>query len=97
MEIFMGSRVTLELYSIVYERVGKKEIKYDADTVEEVIKKFLAEYAAKLDDRILGESGDFRKWIQILLNGRGIKFLDGLKTKLKENDVIAIIPILGGG
>jgi len=93
----MGSRVILELYSVVCQKVGEKKIEYEADTVEDVIEKFLAEYAAKIDDSILNESGDFKEWIQILLNGRGIKFLDGLQTKLKENDVIALIPMLGGG
>ncbi|MDH5419483.1 MAG: MoaD/ThiS family protein, partial [Candidatus Bathyarchaeota archaeon] len=34
---------------------------------------------------------------QILINGRGIKALQGFETKLKEGDTVAIFPPVGGG
>jgi molybdopterin converting factor small subunit len=38
-----------------------------------------------------------QKYIQILINGTGIKALQGFKTKLKEGDTVAIFPPVGGG
>lgn len=35
--------------------------------------------------------------IKILLNGRNISHLQGLKTKLKDHDLITFLPIAGGG
>ena len=33
----------------------------------------------------------------IMVNGRHIQHLDGIKTKLKESDVVAITPQMAGG
>lgn len=35
--------------------------------------------------------------ITILLNGRNIKHLQGLKTELKDRDLISILSVAGGG
>jgi len=35
--------------------------------------------------------------VMILLNGREIKHLNGLNTKLKDGDVVAFIPPIAGG
>lgn len=35
--------------------------------------------------------------VNILVNGRGISFLRGLNTSLKDGDVVAIFPPVSGG
>ena len=35
--------------------------------------------------------------ITILLNGREIRYLDGLNTKLKHEDFVAFVPPIAGG
>ncbi len=35
--------------------------------------------------------------VNILVNGRGIRFLRGLSTSLKDGDVVAIFPPVSGG
>ena len=45
----------------------------------------------------LQETGEANPNIKILVNGREIIYLDGLRTKLKNGDVIAFIPPVGGG
>jgi molybdopterin synthase sulfur carrier subunit len=42
-------------------------------------------------------AGKIHPYIKILVNGRDITFLKNLETKLKDNDVIAIIPPIAGG
>ena len=93
----MSPRVTLRLLSIFVEIIGKKEIEYEADTVKDVIDQFLGEYRERLEDQLLEETGYFKDWVIILLNGTKINFLDGLETKLKSNDVVVIMPLMGGG
>ena len=62
------------------------------------LEKFLGEYSETLDKTLVDpESKDLQQYILILLNGRNIRFLDGRDTKLKEGDVIAISPPIGGG
>jgi len=43
------------------------------------------------------KSGELDPTIKILINGREVIYLDGLKTRLKDGDVIAFIPPVGGG
>ena len=43
------------------------------------------------------ESGEIKPTILILKNGRNIRFLGGLLTKLEDGDEVSIFPPLGGG
>lgn len=43
------------------------------------------------------QSGEIKPTILILKNGRNIRFLDGLLTKLEDGDELTIFPPLGGG
>ncbi len=99
----MCAKVTLKLLLIFTDIIGKKEIEYEADTVKEVLDKFLEEYKENFEEDKIGkqlfneETGYFNDWMLILINGRNIKFLDGLETKLKDNDVIVLSPPMAGG
>lgn len=42
-------------------------------------------------------SGELDPNIKILVNGREIIYLDGMETRLKDGDVVAFIPPVGGG
>jgi len=43
------------------------------------------------------ESGEIKPTILILKNGRNIRFLGGILTKLEDGDEVSIFPPLGGG
>ncbi|MCK4309768.1 MAG: MoaD family protein [Candidatus Atribacteria bacterium] len=46
---------------------------------------------------IIDELGNIKPSILILKNGRNIRFLGGLLTKLEDGDEVSIFPPLGGG
>ena len=48
-------------------------------------------------DRIFDESGGIKKYVNILVNGRHIQSLSGLKTELAGGDEVAIFPPVAGG
>jgi len=50
-----------------------------------------------LEEKIFGGSGRLQGGVTILVNGRSVRFLDGLSTPLEEEDEIALFPPLGGG
>jgi molybdopterin synthase sulfur carrier subunit len=43
------------------------------------------------------KTGELKAWLHILVNGRSISMLNGLKTELADGDVLAIFPPMGGG
>lgn len=57
----------------------------------------LGEKAATFLPKVLDESGQLRSSINILCNGRNIKYLNGLDTLLADEDVISIFPPVAGG
>ena len=50
-----------------------------------------------LGELLFTETGDLRKLVNILKNGRNIHFLEGLDTIIEQGDVIALFPPVAGG
>lgn len=48
-------------------------------------------------DKIFGQFGELRPYVMILKNRQPIQIFDGVGTKLKEGDEIAIFPPVSGG
>ena len=89
----------VKIFATLRQYAGKKEVEVplDAgDTVGNVMVKLTAEYPA-LGQQILDGDGNLQSSIIVLLNGRNIKFLDGLESTLQESDRIALLPLVGGG
>jgi AhpD family alkylhydroperoxidase len=50
-----------------------------------------------LKDRLLDESGELRRFVNIYINGEDVRFAEGVQTPLKEGDDISIVPAVAGG
>jgi len=48
-------------------------------------------------DLIFDESGGIKKYVNILVNGRHVQSLSGIKTELCDGDEVAIFPPVAGG
>jgi len=42
-------------------------------------------------------SGVLKDYVNILINGRNISFIEGLESGIREGDVVAMFPPVGGG
>jgi len=88
--------VRVKLFANFREVAGAREIRVDAADVEELLRKISSMYEG-MKELIYDENGGVRDYVQIMVNGTHIRGLDGLKTRLKENDVVAIFPPVSGG
>jgi len=66
------------------------------DTAVTVIQMLVEKYGNKLRQAIMNGT-KLKSGIKMIINGRDIEYLNGLDTKLKDGDVVVIIPPIAGG
>jgi sulfur-carrier protein len=74
---------------------GSDEVAATGSTVGEVIEDLEKRYPG-IRDRLLDDKG-VRRFINLFVGDEDIRFLDGLKTELKANAELSIIPAIAGG
>jgi len=74
---------------------GKDEVEASGATVAQLIENLESNYPG-IRDRLLDEKG-VRRFINVFVGDEDIRFLDGLKTELKGNEQISIVPAIAGG
>lgn len=77
--------------------IGKKQFTMEAESVEDLLDKLLEEYGKELRDELLDDSGKIKSIYRIIVNGRNINLLDGFQTKLKDEDMLVLMPAIAGG
>jgi len=66
-------------------------------TVDELIILLAERYGKNFREYIYNKKGKVQVFLSFLVNGRNINVLQGFDTELKEGDIIAIVPPVGGG
>lgn len=74
---------------------GKDEVEASGATVAELVENLESKYPG-IRDRLLDAKG-VRRFINIFVGDEDIRFLEGLKTELKGNEQISIVPAIAGG
>ncbi len=96
-------RVSVRFFTSLRELTGKKEEVLEFSrgkvvTVESVLERLKELHGKSLTEYVCDpKTGEVRGFLQFLVNGRSIASFEGLKTKLSDGDVLAIIPPVGGG
>lgn len=75
---------------------GNEEVHVeDAETVADIIERLESKHAG-MKDRLLDEKG-VRKFINIYVGEEDIRFLEGLRTRVKDGEQLSIVPAIAGG
>jgi molybdopterin synthase sulfur carrier subunit len=75
---------------------GQSEIQATADTVEGLVEDLERQFPG-LRERLVDETGELRRFINIYVNEEDIRFLQAKKTTLKDGDQVSIVPAIAGG
>jgi sulfur-carrier protein len=74
---------------------GADEVSVSGSTVGEVIENLEKQHPG-LKERLCDEKG-VRRFVNVYANEEDIRFLDNLKTALKDGDSVSIVPAIAGG
>jgi sulfur-carrier protein len=75
---------------------GEAETEVDGATVQEVLDG-LFERHDELRTRLYDDDGGLRRFVNVYVAGEDIRFLDGLKTPVKDGAELTILPAVAGG
>ena len=75
---------------------GAAEARAEGGPVGEVLEGLYAEHG-ELRDRIAGEDGELRRFVNVYVKGEDIRFLEGLATPVADGDEVTILPAVAGG
>ena len=75
---------------------GQSDVVTDASSVSACISVLDASYPG-IAGRLLDESGEVRRFVNLFVNGEDIRFLQGMDTALKAGDELSIVPAMAGG
>jgi len=75
---------------------GAKTVEVAPGSLSDVIAQLESAYAG-FADRLLDESGDLRKFVNIFVDDDDVRYLDGLATDVADGITVSIIPAVAGG
>jgi molybdopterin synthase sulfur carrier subunit len=75
---------------------GNKLVEVAPGTLSEVITGLESAHPG-FSDRLLDESGDLRKFVNIFVDDDDVRYLDGLNTQVGDGITVSIIPAVAGG
>ena len=75
---------------------GNAEIQAKGATIDSVVADLERQFPG-LKERLLDETGELRRFINIYVNQEDIRFLQAKKTTLKDGDEVSIVPAIAGG
>ena len=75
---------------------GDNAVTVDGATVGEALDALYAQHG-ELRDRVAGEDGELRRFVNVFLDGEDIRFLDGLQTPVPAGAELQILPAVAGG
>ena len=96
-------QVSVRFFTSLREIVNKKEeiLKFpkgEKVNVDNVLKTLRHRYGERFVEYVYDcETGEVKGFLQFLVNGKSASTLNGLRTELKDGDVLAILPPVGGG
>ncbi len=75
---------------------GDRQVSLEPGALGDVIEALDAAHPG-MGDRLLDESGDLRKFVNVFVDDDDVRYLDGLSTVVTDGVTVSIIPAVAGG
>ncbi len=75
---------------------GVGEIAVEGTTVREALSSLEAVHPG-IGERLLDESGDLRRFVNLFLADEDVRFLEGLDTPVSSGQTLSVVPAVAGG
>jgi molybdopterin converting factor small subunit len=75
---------------------GESEVVVYGGTLAEVVDALDSSYPG-IKARVLDESGELRRFVNVYVDNDDVRFADGLKTAIADGAQVSIIPAVAGG
>lgn len=75
---------------------GVSEVSVDGSTLSEVLDALDASHPG-IRSRVLDESGELRRFVNVYVDNDDVRFAEGLRTKVADGAQVSIIPAVAGG
>ncbi|HEY4227524.1 MAG TPA: ubiquitin-like small modifier protein 1 [Candidatus Limnocylindrales bacterium] len=75
---------------------GERAIEVDGETIGDAVQALVGRHPA-LQSQLLADDGQLHRFVNVYLNGRDVRYLDGLDTAVAERDEIRLLPAIAGG
>ncbi len=75
---------------------GAGEVSVDGSTVGEVLKALDAAHAG-FGERLFGDDGQLRRFVNVFVADEDVRFLQGLETPVTDGQTVSIVPAVAGG
>jgi molybdopterin synthase sulfur carrier subunit len=75
---------------------GESEVKAEGATLAEVLDNLDSNYSG-IKGRILDESGELRRFVNVYVGNDDVRFLESLATATPDGTQISVIPAVAGG
>ncbi len=92
--------VEIKFYAMLREATGKKREVVELpekSSVGDLMDLLVGQYGVEFGRYIYDEKKQVRDYLSFMLNGINVNSLGGFNTVLRDGDVLAILPPVGGG
>ena len=75
---------------------GEKSVEASGATLAAVIDDLEANHAG-IKGRLIEDSGDLRRFVNVYVNDEDVRFLGGLEAPVSDGDQVVVLPAVAGG